>query len=162
MYKNVEDNRANAKRWYWKNREKVLANRRSPEWKKENNERRKKWYARTKPQRNAYNLRYDAPRKEKRLSNKMAVFRHYGGTPPKCSCCGESNFHFLSIDHIHNDGAKHRKEIKRSGGNMFHAWLVKNKMPDLPITIMCYNCNMGKQFNTEKKGICPHQHAQAS
>ena len=29
----------------------------------------------------------------------------------KCNCCGEKNIKFLTIDHINNDGAEHKKKI---------------------------------------------------
>jgi hypothetical protein len=41
---------------------------------------------------------------------KQKIIDAYGG---KCQCCGESIFEFLSIDHIHNDGAQERKIKKK-------------------------------------------------
>ena len=38
-----------------------------------------------------------------------AALDHYGRT---CACCGEANDRFLCFDHIHNDGAGHRKTYK--------------------------------------------------
>ena len=78
--------------------------------------------------------------------NRNLVFDHYGRT---CICCGESEFRFLTIDHINNDGATHRKAI---GGNLY-SWLIKNQFPD-GFQVLCFNCNHGKHLNG---GICPHQ-----
>ena len=56
------------------------------------------------------------------------VFAAYGGE--QCACCGESQTLFLSIDHIHNDGAQERKSGAYKGtGIGFYQWLRKNKFP---------------------------------
>ena len=79
---------------------------------------------------------------------RWTVLMHYGGIPQKCSCCGESEVKFLTIDHVNNDGAKHRKEIV---GNLTQ-WLLKNGLPE-GFQILCYNCNCAKGFF----GTCPHK-----
>lgn len=77
----------------------------------------------------------------------------------KCSCCGESDPRFLTVDHIYNDGAEEREKItgSRRNGGWFDSWLhqqiVKNEVRDR-YRLMCYNCNCGRQNNG---GICPHQ-----
>lgn len=87
-----------------------------------------------------------------RLKHKRIVFNHYG----ICQCCGESNLGFLTIDHINNDGAQHRKEIfgkKTSGGPLYH-WIIKNNFPQ-DLQSLCYNCNCGKQ--SSNLNLCPHK-----
>jgi hypothetical protein len=84
--------------------------------------------------------------KNKRISIKEEVFKQYGG---KCKCCGEDNIIFLTIDHISNDGAKHRKNI---ASNMIYNWLKKHGFPKDNYQILCFNCNFAKQF-----GECPHK-----
>jgi hypothetical protein len=82
---------------------------------------------------------------------KDMVMNHYGG---RCVCCGEDSQIFLCIDHIKNNGNKHRKEIGRTqSGKAFYYWIIQNDYPD-DLQILCFNCNMGKQLNG---GICPHQ-----
>lgn len=85
---------------------------------------------------------------------KDEVYHAYGGYV--CRCCGESNPLFLTLDHIYNDGAKHRREIRnRSTGTWtMYGWLKANNYPSI-MQVLCYNCNMGKARN---KGICPHKH----
>jgi hypothetical protein len=56
---------------------------------------------------------------------------------------------FLEIDHIDNNGAKHRKEV----GSHMMEWIIKNDFPE-DLQIMCANCNRGRA----KFGICPHKH----
>lgn len=79
------------------------------------------------------------------------VYAYYGN---QCQCCSETNPLFLTIDHINNDGAKHRREIRKLGtGSNFYYWLVSNNFPE-GFQLLCFNCNCGKQRN---KGICPHK-----
>jgi hypothetical protein len=84
---------------------------------------------------------------DKRQRDKLAAFAAYGGAV--CNCCGESTVEFLSIDHISNDGAAHRK----SGGKHIYAWLRRYKYPE-GFQVLCFNCNRGRFVNG---GICPHQ-----
>jgi hypothetical protein len=46
---------------------------------------------------------------------KRAAFEAYGGC--KCACCLEVAFEFLSIDHMDNSGAVHRKELRHGVGD---------------------------------------------
>lgn len=70
-----------------------------------------------------------------------------------CSCCGEDRPEVLTIDHVHNDGAEHRREIGHGGANLY-AWLHKQGFPqDGRFALLCFNCNIAKQHY----GVCPHQ-----
>jgi hypothetical protein len=86
-----------------------------------------------------------------RLRHWNKVLEHYGA---QCACCSEKEPIFLTVDHIHNDGAQHRR---LSGGRMkaekLWKWLVDNEFPE-GFQILCWNCNCGKHRNG---GICPHQ-----
>lgn len=82
---------------------------------------------------------------------KIEVMKHYGDG--KCQCCSEKIIHFLSIDHINENGAEHRREIGNRTGISFYQWLKTNNFPSGYQT-MCHNCNTGKHIN---KGICPHK-----
>ena len=86
---------------------------------------------------------------------KAEVFAAYGD---KCACCGETEEKFLSVDHINNDGAKHRKEIHAWDKSprverSIYNWLRKYNYPE-GFQLLCHNCNHGKHLNG---GICPHQ-----
>src|SRR3990167_2907538 len=92
--------------------------------------------------------------KQNRKGKREQVIKHYGGNPPKCNCCGEKEIKFLTIDHINNDGAKHRKEINAnniSGG--LSGWIIRNNYPE-DFQVLCMNCNWGKYINL---GKCPHK-----
>lgn len=66
-----------------------------------------------------------------------------------CACCGESRRKFLTIDHVANDGAEHRRTFRGD----FYVWLIREGFPD-GFQTLCFNCNLGKARNG---GVCPHQ-----
>jgi hypothetical protein len=76
---------------------------------------------------------------------RQEVLAHYGNT---CRCCGESRYEFLSLDHINNDGAAHRKKFT----GRIERWIRANGFPDT-FQVLCMNCNFAKG----KHGICPHE-----
>lgn len=76
----------------------------------------------------------------------------YGGC---CQCCGETGILFLTVDHVLNNGAAHRRYLKMSGaGHTFYLWLKKQGFPQEDFQLLCMQCNWGKKMNG---GICPHQ-----
>ncbi|HEC64216.1 MAG TPA: hypothetical protein ENI23_02860 [bacterium] len=93
---------------------------------------------------------------EKRAVKKLRkeIIDHYGG---KCACCGETVLVFLTVDHINNDGAKHRKEI--GDGHVIYRWIKRNNFPIDMFQILCYNCNVGRARNN---GVCPHKELSGS
>lgn len=95
---------------------------------------------------------YLAKRKAHHQKQKDSAYAAYGGYV--CTCCGETRWQFLCIDHVNNDGHQHRKTIGR-GANIY-LWLIKNSFP-LGFQVLCMNCNFGKKHNG---GVCPHVEAQ--
>jgi hypothetical protein len=90
---------------------------------------------------------------DRRRREKDAVFAAYGGYV--CACCGETEKAFLTLDHLNNDGNKHRKQVagRTSGaGAWTYAWAIKNRFPPV-FQVLCMNCNWGKRVN----GVCPHK-----
>lgn len=133
-----------ARIWYRKNSKKHSE--RNMEWAKNNPERIK---AIQKKCRIKNAEKYNAKQKIKRDERKRIVFEHYGGKSPKCSCCGEKEIKFLSMDHINGGGSKHRKE--KNFSNIYYQ-LIKEGFPE-GFEILCYNCNLAKGFF----GKCPHK-----
>lgn len=89
---------------------------------------------------------------QKRLESrdrKKIVIDHYGG---KCECCGENILEFLTIDHINNDGASHRRELKGKGIKVYKD-IIKNNFPKGRFRVLCFNCNITRGFY----GYCPHK-----
>lgn len=88
-------------------------------------------------------------RRQSKVKERWEVLSHYSNGVPKCACCGIRNYEFLSIDHINNDGAKHRKKVPSS---QLYQWLRLNKYPE-GFQVLCFNCNLAKGFY----GMCPHK-----
>lgn len=85
-----------------------------------------------------------------RIKVRREVLAVYGDA---CECCGESNQGFLSIDHVNNDGAKHRAEVGL--GSSIYLWLKREGFPkDGRFRILCFSCNLGRARNG---GVCPHK-----
>lgn len=90
--------------------------------------------------------------REKKDALRMDVYAAYGGAI--CACCGESELAFLTLDHKHGDGAKHRREMNvRGGGLSMYRWIIRNNFPPL-FQVLCFNCNVGRHING---GVCPHK-----
>lgn len=80
------------------------------------------------------------------------IFAHYGIV---CACCGEHHDEFLTLDHINNDGATHRRELfGKSAGRGGTTFYEKMRSLGFPpgLQTLCWNCNLAKQI----WGSCPH------
>lgn len=83
--------------------------------------------------------------KNYRIKLKADVIIAYGG---ECSCCGELEPDFLTVEHIDKDGKVHRQRVT----NVYRD-LRDRGYPKEGYTIHCFNCNIAKSLF----GICPHQ-----
>lgn len=83
---------------------------------------------------------------------KLKVFNHYSKGKMDCSCCGERYIEFLTIDHVHGNGASELRNLKLKGGRHFYSWLIKNNFPR-GYRILCMNCN----YSRGRHGFCPHK-----
>lgn len=104
--------------------------------------------------------KYSEYNKKSNLKLKRLVIDAYGG---KCACCGEAELVFLTIDHVNDDGAEHRRQIAAEKGSRWlqagaptYRWLRDNGFPE-GFQVLCANCNCGRHWNG---GICPHQMAE--
>jgi hypothetical protein len=86
--------------------------------------------------------------RKRRWELRRQVLEAYGGL--KCSCCGETEPVFLSLDHIDGGGTKHR--AGRNGDAVMRE-LKKNGFPK-GYRVLCHNCNQGRSQNG---GKCPHE-----
>jgi hypothetical protein len=82
------------------------------------------------------------------LRYRMTALHVYGGDPPRCACCGEDNYHFLSFDHINGGGRKHKQQ---AGIGNLAQWLCTHGFPD-GFRVLCHNCNLSYGMY----GFCPH------
>lgn len=144
--------RGNKKRWAMNNPEKVKASQkasysRNPEAKRA---RVKAWLMAHPEKQAAYRERSRGIRRlyrqKKRIEYREAVLNAYGR---KCTCCGEANVAFLSIEHLRRDGEEHRRKCHGSFGVLQD--IVRRGFP-AEFTVLCMNCNWGK-----RGGECPHK-----
>ena len=136
------------KEYYQKNKEKIKAQKK--EYRQKNKERINE-YARKNYQENKE--RRKAQKKEYKQKIKESIYNHYSNGVIECACCGEKEIDFLSLDHIYNNGGKHRK--KTGGSFRILLWAIKNNFPPI-FQVLCMNCNFskGKRGNN---GKCIHQ-----
>lgn len=120
------------------------------DWRRKNNDHYRKYkrdyYRKNKTKMHEQNRKSSQKRK-------LEIFTHYGGNPPRCNCCDETIYEFLTIDHINGGGIKHRKSIGGIGGTRFYQWLKNNNFPK-GFQVLCANCNQGSALNG---GVCPHE-----
>ena len=86
--------------------------------------------------------------REKRQELKRSILALYSNSEdPKCVRCGITDVDILCVDHIENNGNKHRRQL--GVGWDFYAWLKRNGYPEGYQTL-CFNCNMKKRREHEK------------
>jgi hypothetical protein len=108
----------------------------------------------TPEQRVAWGKKTSATRRARYYRLKEAVYQAYGGG---CTCCGETEPLFLSVDHVHGNGYDHRLMGKNCRGDMLYKWIIDNNFP-ADFQLLCMNCNWGRGRNN---GICPHKTSNA-
>jgi hypothetical protein len=147
------DAKVRKKAWREKNRVRLLAYQR--EYRRQNRDRVNKWkrgvrkiYPLTIKQKEVHQERERAARQARR----KIVISHYSEGQNICSCCGENEFRFLSIDHMNNDGNRHKRELGTRSSSHLCWWLIKNEFP-IGFQVLCYNCNIAKGIYKE----CPHK-----
>ena len=111
-----------------------------PEFRAENKRKAVAWAKRNPDKTKGINARASKKRK-------LAALAAYGG---KCQCCGENRISMLDIDHIHNDGYRHRKEI---GRRSMYSVVAELGFPKDRFQLLCCNCNHSKRRN---KKVCEH------
>ena len=141
------------KREYWYKRNKKKIAQKSKKYYRENKNKilksQRLYYLKNK---SIINEKQRVYANSRRRSDREEVLIKYGGNPPKCSCCGESEKIFLTLDHVYGNGNKHKNEIGVKGTGLY-IWAKQNNFP-LIFKVLCFNCNCGKYRN---KGICPHE-----
>lgn len=78
------------------------------------------------------------------LERRTAIINEYGHV---CAWCGEADYIFLTLDHVNDDGAEHRREI---GAGSILSWIEDNNYPD-SIQLLCWNCNVTKDKYGEER-----------
>lgn len=86
---------------------------------------------------------------DRHKERRQQVFELYGGA---CLCCGLSDWRFLQLDHINNDGKVERASSSYNGRQVY-AKIAKSGVPRADLQPLCCNCNMAKEWY----GDCPHK-----
>lgn len=150
-----EEKNASSLRYYYKNKQHVLDY--QTQWRADNPEKKLAQNARYR-ERNREAIQEKGRRYHRRTRGKahdrhqelrLEVIAAYGN---KCTCCAEVNLGFITIDHVFNDGAEHRREV--GSGKELYKWLKEQGYPKDRFRLLCYNCNIGRFHN---KGTCPHE-----
>jgi hypothetical protein len=92
---------------------------------------------------------WKAWRKDYRLRLRKALIDFYGG---KCACCGETEYKFLALDHVNNDGAEERRKPGLGSTEAVGRKILKGILVKENYQLLCHNCNLAKGFY----GACPH------
>ena len=71
----------------------------------------------------------------------------------RCDCCGETLREFLTVDHIGNTGAEHRR--KHGSGRRTLAAIKREGAPREKYRVLCQSCNSSLGHH----GYCPHNPA---
>lgn len=120
-----------------KNREKILGA--VKQWQQQHRER----YLRTRRE-------YELQKLRRAI---LLVIEHYSQGTFRCSCCGETERDFLTIDHVAGNGNKTSRALGvPRGGSALYRWLVRNGFP-VGYAILCANCNKSKG----NRKLCVHK-----
>ena len=95
--------------------------------------------------------RYRYPvRQAKRLQDKIAVVNVLTNGQGTCQWCGQGDIDVLTIDHINDDGASHRRLHTGKGGSKFYSWIINEDYPS-GFQVLCCNCNMKKEVERRRR-----------
>jgi hypothetical protein len=148
--KSTPKKRAQAVAWYWANRSKVLEQKKAlrlrmgdEAYKERSRRYMGNFYSR--------NPNYEIEMYQKKKSRLLSEF--FGAYGDHCTCCGEKEKTFLTIEHLNGGGRQHRKSLP-SGSLAILYDLRRKGWPKDGFTVLCMNCNFGKARNG---GKCPHE-----
>lgn len=88
--------------------------------------------------------------RERHRHERRVLIAGYGG---RCTCCGESRFEFLSLDHVNGGGTE---ESRRLGNYVVYRRAIKENFP-ARYRLLCHNCNLARGAY----GKCPHESSPA-
>jgi hypothetical protein len=130
--------------WYVKNRDQILQSR--VIYRAENSDQIKEtfrtWYERKRKDPEFVLLM----KKRGRLYRESLRFIAMSMLGGSCTSCGESEIDFLVVDHVNNDGAEHRKELRSLGkGTSISVYIeIRDGVPSREYQLLCWNCNYKK------------------
>ena len=122
-----------------------------PEFRKTIKERNSKWARLNRVRETSWAILHPKEfaiiQKKSQWKIRLEVLIHYSNGVLKCKHCETEDVRVLTIDHINNNGAEHRKELG-SSGTQFYSWLRKNGYPE-GYQVLCFNCNWIKRLEMD-------------
>lgn len=90
--------------------------------------------------------------KQYNIDLKIETVAAYGG---KCICCGQTDWHFLTIDHIDKRGRDRDKDENGKNITGYRLYLALRKLgyPQGDYRCLCFDCNCVRGVY----GFCPHE-----
>lgn len=99
--------------------------------------------------------RYNESKYKYRASLKAEVINHYSNGSMSCLKCGASDLDVLCLDHINNDGAIRRKEMKISSRGCSSGYNTYERVKSLGfpegLQVLCANCNLKKEIERKRE-----------
>ena len=86
-------------------------------------------------------------------SKKICLTHYSRGELPECchDGCGITDIDVLTLDHVNDDGAEHRKSLPGNGrGLRLYRWIIKNEFP-AGFQVLCWNHNVKKQCEKRRR-----------
>ena len=88
---------------------------------------------------------------KKWIELKKEVLSHYGEL--KCNYCGNDDINELQLEHVNNDGWKHRQELLKAkkikkgweGVGLYRYLKKNNYISEYQLQVLCKKCNVGKE-----------------
>ena len=81
---------------------------------------------------------------------KLEMIAAYGGA---CVLCGESQWEFLTVDHVNGGGNAHRRQSGVGGGVNFYRQLQKQGWPTDEYRLLCFGCNCSTYHNAVRQRV---------
>ncbi len=119
---------------------------RCKKWREDHPEHNNKW-------RREHPEQFHISTQKTRYKLKYETLSAYSGDPPFCTCCGETELSMLTLEHLNDDGKKHRDFIKGEGERVYYHLKKMGYPKFMNITVRCMNCN----FSRKILGICAHK-----
>jgi len=110
------------------------------------------WKITSKRYRNKHKFRRRISCTKSQEKIRQRILSHYSGGLICCNTCKFNNPLALALDHIDNNGSKHKKIIGHRGGYSYYNWFIKNNFPE-GYQVLCFNCNQIKEWINRKRDI---------
>lgn len=81
--------------------------------------------------------------------NKRKILDRFSNSTMSCALCGNDDIFVLTLDHVNDDGAEHRKEalgVRRGGIAAYRDFRLGKVETGYDVQVLCMNCNFKKEL----------------